>query len=406
MDRAGLFQKLDRVILFCLCVLGIVLPMAHTESIRSFSLGIPAGLWLIKCFLARRFLFRRTPVDLPILLFTAAAGLSVLTAVDPRYSLEEFVHEWLLGISLFYLAVNNLEPRRMKVFLGALLLGNGIMVGYGIYDFFRAGGQLFDYQIRAKSLHSGFGTFSTYLVTVSPYLLAAAFAAGGALRRGLLLGLLAVNFFALYLTHSRGAWVAAALLLFLGGWKFLPRKAFLPLLAAAGVGFLILAPKGVLWHDATMTQGSAAPGEKIETGDARRAVVLFTLGKMAENPFRMIGFGRRSFVKKYPDFHARYKGVLIWHAHNTFLDIALQTGVQGLFIFLFLLYKFLRTFRAGAEEGEDPWPRFILLASFWMVIVFFVRNLTDDFFVDDSALLFWLLAGAGMAARGERGKKE
>ncbi len=403
MDKARLLVTIDRFILFCLCVLGIVLPMAHTESIRSFALGIPAGLWGIKCILTRRWLFRRTPMDWPILLFTLIAGLSILTAVDPRYSLEEFIEEWLLGIFLFYLVVNNVRPGQMKVLLGALLLGNGIMVAYGIYDFFHAGGHFFDYQIRAKSLHSGFGTFSTYLVTVAPYLLAAAFAAEKSLHRWLLLFLLSLNFFALYLTHSRGAWVAGALLLVLAGWRFFPKRVFLPLLLAGGIGFLILVPKGVLWHDATMTQGSSAPGGKIETVDARWAAARFSLERIVETPFQMIGFGRRSFVKKYPDFYLRYKGVLIWHAHNTFLDIALQTGVQGLFIFLFMLYKFLRTFYTGARQGEEPVPRFFLLASFWMVIVFFVRNLSDDFFVDDSALLFWLLAGAAVAIHKGKG---
>jgi O-antigen ligase len=403
MDRARLLAAIDRVLLFCLCVLGIVLPMAHTESIRSFALGIPAGLWGIKAILTRRWLFRRTPVDVPILLFTLVAGLSIITAVDPRYSLEEFIHEWLLGIFLFYLVVNNVQPGQMKVLLGALLLGNGIMVGYGIYDFFRSGGQFFDYQIRAKSLHSGFGTFSTYLVTVAPYLLAAAFSAEKTLHRWLLLFLLALNFFALYLTHSRGAWVAAALLLALAGWRFFPKRVFLPVVLAGGIGFLILAPKGVLWHDATMTQGSAAPGGKIETVDARWAATRFSLERIAEDPFQMIGFGRRSFVKKYPDFYLRYKGVLIWHAHNTFLDIALQTGVQGLFIFAFLLYKLLRIFHEGAKPGEKTLTRVFLLGSFWMVLVFFVRNLSDDFFVDDSALLFWLLAGTGLAINKEKG---
>jgi len=279
------------------------------------------------------------------------------------------------------------------------------MVAYGIFDFFRAGGQFFDYQIRAKSLHSGFGTFSTYLVTVAPYLLAAAFAAEKTLHRWLLLFLLALNFFALYLTHSRGAWVAAALLLVLAGWRFFPKKVFLPVVLAGGIGFLMLAPKGVLWHDATMTQGSAAPGGKIETVDARWAATRFSLERIAENPFQMIGFGRRSFVKKYPDFYLRYKGVLIWHAHNTFLDIALQTGVQGLFIFAFLLYKLLRIFHAGAKPGEKTLARVFLLASFWMVLVFFARNLSDDFFVDDSALLFWLLAGTGLAINKEKGNR-
>jgi hypothetical protein len=32
-----------------------------------------------------------------------------------------------------------------------------------------------------------------------------------------------------------------------------------------------------------------------------------------------------------------------------------------------------------------------------MILTFWVRNLSDDFFVDDSALLFWLLSGASLA---------
>jgi hypothetical protein len=41
-----------------------------------------------------------------------------------------------------------------------------------------------------------------------------------------------------------------------------------------------------------------------------------------------------------------------------------------------------------------------------MIITFFVRNLSDDFFVDDSALLFWFLSGAVLAiGKGSSGKK-
>lgn len=41
-----------------------------------------------------------------------------------------------------------------------------------------------------------------------------------------------------------------------------------------------------------------------------------------------------------------------------------------------------------------------------MIIAFFVRNLYDDFFIDDSALLFWFLSGAVLALRkGPSGKQ-
>ncbi len=389
---------IDRFILFCFCVLVIFLPIAHTETIRAFSFGIPLGLWIIKMLITRKWLFTRTPLDIPILLFTIVAGLSLITAVDLQYSLEEYTGEWLTGVVLFYLVVNNFREEQSKYLLGALLLGNLLMVTYGIYDFFHRGGSLFSYQIRAGSLHSGFGTFGTYLITILPYLLLAVFFVRKISNRLALLCLLFLNFFALYLTHSRGAWIAATISLFLAGWKFLPKKILVVSMATAAVLFFFLAPQTIIKHHAGVIS-SGAPPTSIETGQARWELIKFSLEKIKENPFRMIGFGRRSFVKKYQDFYLQYKGALLWHAHNTFLNIALQTGLQGLAIFCFLIYKLIKYCYGRANFENSLLPKYFLLATLLMVITFFVRNLSDDFFIDDSALLFWFLSGAAVSLR-------
>ena len=120
----------------------------------------------------------------------------------------------------------------------------------------------------------------------------------------------------------------------------------------------------------------------------------------------MLGFVERSFVKKYRDFYFKYNGKILWHAHNTFLNLTLQTGIQGLVIFCFFLYKILRYCYDKAQLEISPLPKFYFLATFMMVITFFVRNLSDDFFIDDSALLFWFLCGAALAlTRGPQGRK-
>ncbi len=396
MDRDRIIQHIDTLILCCLCVLVFFLPIAHTEAIRSFSMGIPAGLWIIKSILSRRLLFIPTPVDLRILLFTLVAGMSVLTAVDPLYSLEELIGDWLIGLFLFYLTLNNVKAGQMKYILGALLLGNLAMVAYGLYDYVRAGGQIFGYQVRAKSLHSGFGTFSTYLITAIPYLLTAFFLLERPLHRWLILFLLALNYSCLYLTHSRGAWIPGVLILLLAGWKFTSRNVFLPILLTAGVCIFVLSPTTVFWHT-TPVSGPGAPAGKIETADVRWETVKFSLNQIAEHPFRMIGFGRRSFVKAFKDFYLKYEGSLIWHAHNTFLNLALQTGIQGLVFFCLLLYGLIKYFYARIRQEEPVQLLFFNQATLWMIIAFFMRNLSDDFFIDDSALLFWFLVGAGMA---------
>jgi O-antigen ligase len=157
-----------------------------------------------------------------------------------------------------------------------------------------------------------------------------------------------------------------------------------------------LAPKGILWHT-TPVSGPGAPGGSVETGSVRLELTKFTLREIWENPIRMLGFGQRSFIKKYRDFYLKYKGAQLWHAHNTFLNISLQTGLQGLLFFCLFLYRLLRYCYTRANLEECPLPKFFLTATFMMILTFLVRNLSDDFFVDDSALLFWLLSGAGVA---------
>jgi O-antigen ligase len=398
MNREKAIQGIDHFTLFCFCVLVIFLPIRETETIRAFSMGIPLGLWIIKMIIQRKWLIRRTPLDIPILLFTLVAALSLITAVDLVYSADEFQAEWLTGIVLFYLVVNNFREEQLKYLLGALLLGNLLMVSYGIYDFFHRGGSLFTYQVRAGSLHSGFGTFGTYLITILPYLLIAVFIVRRISNRLTLLCLLLLNFFALYLTHSRGSWIAATILLLLAGWRFLPKKILIVSMATAAVLFFFLAPQTIIKHHAGVIS-SGAPPTSIETGQARWELIKFSLEKIKESPFQMLGFGRRSFVKKYQDFYLQYKGALLWHAHNTFLNIAFQTGLQGLAIFCFLIYKLIKYCYGRANFENSLLPKYFLLATLLMVITFFVRNLSDDFFIDDSALLFWFLSGAAVSLR-------
>jgi O-antigen ligase len=403
MERERVLRYIDQIILFCLCVLVIFLPIAHTESIRAFSLGIPAGLWIIKAILCRRFLFVRTPVDLPILLFTLVAGLSVITAVDPRYSLHEFISEWIIGICLFYLAVNNVRPDQMKYILGALLIGNIIMVGYGIFDFFRDGGQILNRATRAGSLHSGLGTFSTYLVTIIPYAFTAFFFLEKKSHRFIILILLSLNLFALVLTYSIGSWIAIVVLALMAGWKFAPRKVFIPSLLLITLIIFLGAPQKIFQYYDRLTASNTSP----DFYNSRWILAKLSLEKIKEAPFQMNGFGRRTFAKKFRGFIEKYKWEsTMWHAHNTFLNVAIQTGLQGLLLFCLLLYRMLKYCRETEKSGGSAVIRYFSLATFMMIVAFFFRNISDDFFIDDSALLFWFLSGIVFAlGNGELDKK-
>ena len=388
LDRV--INRLNQCILFCFCILIIFLPIAHTETIRAFSFGIPACLWVIKMILQRRWLFSKTPLDIPILLFSIVAALSLITAVDFRYSLEEYVGDWLTEVFLFYLVLNNIREDQLKYLVGALLFGNLIMVTYGIYDFFHQGGIIFSYQpYRATSLHYHVGAFGTYLMTVIPYLMVAVFLVRNTIPRLAILSLLSLNVFVLCLAYSRGSWVALVILSLMVGWKFLPKKVFILSLILGCTATFLLSSQGILYYYNRFT----VPYVYADGYYGRWLLAKFSLEKIAENPFRMIGYGRRSFVKEYPDLYLKYKGAQLWHAHVTFLNIWLQTGLQGLVFFVFLIYRLLKFCYERGDLEKSPQRKLFLLATFMMVITFFVRNLSDDFFVDDSALFFWFLSG-------------
>ncbi len=85
------------------------------------------------------------------------------------------------------------------------------------------------------------------------------------------------------------------------------------------------------------------------------------------------------------------------HAHNTFLNRALETGLAGLAAFVYPA-GFGRH-RVPARRAERrPDTAAIGAAGLALVAGVIVKNLTDDFFVRQNALLFWALVGAGLGA--------
>jgi O-antigen ligase len=233
------------------------------------------------------------------------------------------------------------------------------------------------------------GTFGTYLVTIIPFILVASLSVRKVKISSAILILFCLNLFAALLNFSLGAWVAIGALFILIELEFLKRKVLLYsiLLLLIGIFFLFPNPNHSFYH--RFTDYSMGP----DSYNARWTLTKFSLDKIEENPFRMIGFGQRSFTKQYKSFVQKYKGLPMWHAHNTFLNITLQTGLQGLILFCFLLYRLLKYCHEKAKGDEKSIKKFYLTGTFMMVITFFVRNLSDDFFIDDSALLFWFLSG-------------
>ncbi len=123
--------------------------------------------------------------------------------------------------------------------------------------------------------------------------------------------------------------------------------------------------------------------------DPRWGLWKFSLEKIVENPLLGGGIGRGVFDKLYSEYMP--EDVLLWHAHNMILNKGIQMGIPGMIVFLVLwvalAIEMLKHCRRPAAT------RYLAMAGFAAVVAVFTKNMTDDFFVRNVALLFWLTMG-------------
>jgi O-antigen ligase len=131
--------------------------------------------------------------------------------------------------------------------------------------------------------------------------------------------------------------------------------------------------------------------------DVRWDLWHFSLERIAERPLAGGGFGRASFNLLYRDYHLS-TGSPLWHAHNMVINKGIQMGVPGVVAFLALwLAMAIAAYRIRTRPDLRPWA----IACLAMMAGVFMRNMTDDFFIRDHALMFWLLCGALLGAARE-----
>lgn len=400
--RDRYIRWLDGGILACLVILTAGLPYAAITTSREIGLLGGLSLWIIRMIVSRRWEFVKTPLDLPLALLLIVGMLSCFTAVDRAYTFSELRGEMIKCMLIYYLAVNNLKTeKRAKIVFGALLASTLVMDAYGLIHYFSQGGLLWVNNYREGGLTRGCQELTTFLVQTAPFIMMGLVWFKMRWVRMLLGLFLFLHVVTLQITFSRIGLLAlvieVGLVLFLLG---LSRKVIVVLVAATLITLAFIMPKPILVvGDKAKDMPHVGGLGVMEQG--RSALWLKAFDYLKEHPFSGIGFGRQSFEKKFPEM--RLSNHQAWHAHSTFVNLALELGIQGLIVFLFLLYRIFRRlwtgrglaalFLRGSLSGA------VMAAAWVMTAGYFIRNLTDDLYNNDSALLFWLLVGCAFSLK-------
>jgi putative inorganic carbon (hco3(-)) transporter len=310
--------------------------------------------WILR-LIAGSFPFKRTPFDLPLLIFLLTAGLGVWASYNPTIAWEKF---WLLvgGIFLYYALAG--QPRSnynlilamlasLGSFIALSVLFDSNLTGYNpdlaIIQRILAWWDAVRPPIYIEALHPNVS--AGIIAMLLPFPLFWSF---NSLRRGeiatgfssLFTAILMTA--ALFLSSSRGAWVglAAAALVTLLLYVSRPvlrglRPNLKVLLVIIFVACLLLGVRFAIIESETIALAlDRLPG--FPFGISRLDLITNSWGLLADYPFT--GGGLRSFPGLYSQYILHIPFLFLEYSHHLYMDIAVEQGIFGLLSFMVVFF--------------------------------------------------------------------
>ena len=373
-----------------------ILPFPEIVSLR---LACLAAAFVLVVISWRELALPSFPCRGAIALWAGVVIASLSSAVDPAYSLGEIKNEVGYALMAFvtFLAWTR-DETRLRVAGLAVLAGFAVISASALL-----GADLRHGEWPADAYYGGVGGVSHYLVTVGP-VLALTVAVVGRRHAGKWLAVLGVPFIAVaLLSAQRAVWPAFGVqVVVVGVWLWRVRAVAIGPVRAALAGALVLAlvVAGVYVSDRYRTGGD--PESPVAIGKDLRPQVWRKVGEeILAHPLAGAGFGRAVMGKAYPGLPPAEREVF-WHPHNLVFNYGIGAGVPGMAAVLALFAALAGRFGQLAVRGERL-ARLCGLTGATMVAGVLARNMANDFFVREGALLFWALAGVlfGYALRQE-----
>ncbi|HET6263307.1 MAG TPA: O-antigen ligase family protein [Usitatibacter sp.] len=361
-----------------------VAPFAGSAGLRATLLFIIAGAlaWQARSLRAAWDAAPR-PVVFAFAAWVVLALASLAWSADRGYTLGELRAEVLyatLALAGYFLAAFQ-DGSRWRLWSRALVAGAATMACWFLVQ------ELLPFTLPKHTLLEQRGPWSTHLVMVAPVLLVLCGPAPwGEGRRATVQAIaLAALLAAAWATGNRVIWLALAVQLVVV--MALARN--VRRLALAATLAVTLAFAASLHEHNERFFGGEAPLATSFERDLRPKIWSAAMDRILEAPWLGHGYGREivagSFAPltppKYPELR---------HAHNVFLDVAIELGVVGLAVFVALLVALAREYRACLAR-----PGLVALGVMGLALLagFVVKSLTDDFLYRHNALVFWALNG-------------
>lgn len=349
---------------------------------------------------------RRTPLAVPIAVFAALSIASFFTSAYPHASLMA-LYSGALYLGCYILIVNTIDSRRRMERLVGVIAATGALLSF-IGLILYLGHRYYGYWMPGDTLSSTFMNrdhCAAYLEMAMPLAAALCFSNIGKAKKVLAGFFFIMMFVAFILAASRGAWVSlaastAVLIPFLYRNRSLKRVFLASLVCAIVILF-------ALSHFDLSIAADRARSiiEGVGVDDTRMAIWLGAAGLVGSHPW--LGSGVGTFAAVYPQALIRpagqYAYSLIDHAHNDYLEMAVEVGFVGLLAFLWIVAGALAAGLGEFGKAEGQFTRSVLAGAVIGVMSVALHSIVDfSLRIPANAILFTALIAIIMTMQGRR----
>lgn len=430
MVRKNIPILFDKILEFLLCAMIFVLPFSKSMVEIFFSLLL--GLWITKRIIIARnsvgifrniFRFPRMQLNLAIGVFVLFGFLSMLFSTSYPLSLEGFFFKLLELVMIYFMVASIVKDRRslnkvLLTILASIILitidaifqyvkGVDFLRGYYLY-----GTPLWDVSQRGFRVQASFGnpnTFSGWLTIMVP--LSVSYIIVGEelwlngsgidkkwkiIIRSILSIVTLLLLWCLFLSYSRGAWLAIVLSVFFMMIIWKSKKLFITVLLSGVILFFPFA-------NTVKTSISTLFNKGYEPTVFRYAAWQIAVNIVKDHPFLGCGLNTYSVVAPgYKDTVPEYETVekITRYPHNSYLHLAAESGLLGLGAFFWIIFTLFRRSLVNLKKINNRFYNSLSVGLLAGIFGFLIHSFVDtNFYSLQLGVLMWFVMGLIIAVQ-------